>query len=60
MKRISGNLLLLALLACVAAALTGCRTLAEEDPNDQQIPWATPADWEGQLPGMPGGPGGGF
>lgn len=29
----------------------------EEDPKEQQIPWATPADWENQMPGMPG-PGG--
>jgi hypothetical protein len=33
-------------------ALGGCAIL-EEDPNEQQIPWATPANWEGQVPGMP-------
>jgi hypothetical protein len=39
-------------------AFTGCRNIVEEDPNEAQIPWATPADWEGQLPGMPSGGGG--
>jgi hypothetical protein len=34
-------------------AFSGCASLLEEDPNEQQIPWATPADWEGQVPGMP-------
>ena len=46
-------LLLLSLTGLILTS--GCRSLAEEDPNEQQIPWATPADWEGQLPGMPGG-----
>ena len=54
MKRINGKLLLLCILAAALAGLTGCRTLAEEDPNDQQLPWSTPADWEGTIPGMPG------
>lgn len=47
----------LGLAIVMLAALGGCRNLMEEDPNDQQIPWATPADWENQMPGMPG-PGG--
>ncbi|MEY3001560.1 MAG: hypothetical protein RL648_1774 [Verrucomicrobiota bacterium] len=46
------------LLTCAAMlALSGCASLLEEDPNEQQIPWATPANWEGQLPGMPNTPG---
>ena len=33
-------------------ALGGCAVL-NEDPNEQQLPWAQPANWEGQVPGMP-------
>jgi hypothetical protein len=53
MNRISKNLffVLSALLGMIA--FSGCASLLEEDPNEQQIPWATPADWEGQVPGMP-------
>lgn len=57
MKRIERKLFLFCLLAAGLAGLTGCTSLMEEDPNEQQIPWATPADWEGQLPGMPNTPG---
>jgi hypothetical protein len=57
MKRNRNTILLLCLLVAGLACLTGCRSLVEEDPNEAQIPWATPADWEGQMPGMPG-PGG--
>ena len=38
--------------AAAMLALGGCAIL-EEDPNEAQIPWATPANWEGQVPGMP-------
>ena len=48
-------------LVCIAVLLTlalgtsGCRTLADEDPDSQEIPWSQPANWEGQGPmGMPG------
>ena len=42
----------LALLG-VLLGLSGCASLLDEDPNEAQLPWATPADWEGQVPGMP-------
>lgn len=58
MKRISKSTLLLGLILTGLFSLTGCRSIVEEDPNEAQIPWATPADWEGQLPGMPSGGGG--
>lgn len=57
MKGTRKSIFLACLLMVVLAGLSGCRSLAEEDPNEAQIPWATPADWEGQVPGMPG-PGG--
>ena len=57
MKRI--RIKFFVLLFAIGSLLTfsGCTSLLEEDPNEAQIPWATPADWEGQVPGMPG-PGG--
>ena len=55
MKRTTKLIFLLPLALAGLFLNSGCRTLAEEDPNEQQIPWATPADWEGQMPGMPGG-----
>lgn len=57
MKRNLRKILLTCALLAALAALAGCTSLVEEDPNEAQIPWATPADWEGQVPGMPG-PGG--
>lgn len=33
-------------------AMGGCAVL-NEDPNEAQLPWAQPANWEGQVPGMP-------
>lgn len=60
MNRIKKKLLLPCLIIIGILSLTGCTNLMEEDPNEQQIPWATPADWEGQVPGMPGSPGSGF
>jgi hypothetical protein len=57
MKRIFKLVVIALLLGAGMFATTGCRSLAEEDPNEAQIPWATPADWEGQIPGM-GRPGG--
>ncbi len=43
------------LLLALALGTTGCRTLADEDPDSQEIPWSQPASWEGQGPmGMPG------
>jgi len=53
MKRTLKRILALGLLTALVAGITGCRSLVEEDPNEAQLPWATPADWEGQLPGMP-------
>lgn len=53
MKRITKHLLQILLLGSVLAGLTGCTNILEEDPNEAQIPWATPANWEGTVPGMP-------
>lgn len=55
MKRISKQLISIITLLGALFAITGCSSILEEDPNDQQIPWATPAKWEGQVPGMPTG-----
>lgn len=57
MKRIFKQFVIALLLLAGMFAITGCRSLVEEDPNSAQVPWATPADWEGQVPGM-GRPGG--
>ena len=35
--------------------LNGC---AFTNPNESQMPWGKPADWEQKGPGMPGGIGG--
>ncbi|MCC5806145.1 MAG: hypothetical protein JJU00_07430 [Opitutales bacterium] len=43
-----------ALLLGAGLALSGCRTIADEDPDKQEIPWSQPAPWEGTVPGMPG------
>ncbi len=43
-----------ALLLGSGFALSGCRTIADEDPDKQEIPWSQPAPWEGTVPGMPG------
>lgn len=53
MKRTFG-ILASALLLGSGLFLSGCRTLAEEDPDKQEIPWSQPAPWEGTVPGMPG------
>ena len=55
MKRIIKQLTFFLLLAASAFIFTGCTNILEEDPNEAQIPWATPADWEGTVPGMPTG-----
>lgn len=38
---------------CASALFTGCASLLEEDPDSQQLPWASPAQWENTIPGMP-------
>ncbi len=49
---------LLALAALLAGLLTtGCNT--PEPGNQSTRPWNTPKGWEGGLPGMMGGAGGG-
>ena len=53
MKRIRKQLILGLLSILGLLALTGCANILEEDPNEAQIPWATPANWEGTVPGMP-------
>ena len=53
MKRFNKLIFLGILLTAGLFVNTGCRSLREEDPNEAQIPWATPADWEGTVPGMP-------
>lgn len=57
MKRSTSSLITFLSICIAMLALSGCASLLEEDPNEQQIPWATPANWEGQLPGMPNTPG---
>ncbi|HSH09650.1 MAG TPA: hypothetical protein VK995_04645 [Oceanipulchritudo sp.] len=57
MKRISKQLILCLLLIAGLVATSGCTNIMEEDPNAAQLPWATPANWEGTVPGMPN-PGG--
>ena len=57
MKRIIKLFLVVSVLGGLGMAMTGCTNLMEEDPNEAQIPWATPADWEGTVPGMPTGGG---
>jgi hypothetical protein len=44
--------ILLSLLVLFGALLGGC---ALQSPQDSSIPWAKPADWEGQIPGMAAG-----
>jgi len=44
-------ILLLCLVAVVGLAC-GCRT-AGPGENDDQLPWNTPASWEGQIIGVP-------
>mgnify|MGYP000040928812 CR=1 FL=1 len=58
MNRISKKSLFVLFALLGMLAFTGCSSLLEEDPNEQQIPWATPAAWEGQVPGMPSRGGG--
>jgi len=41
-------------LSFATLGLSGCASIMEEDPNSQETPWNQPADWEGQMPGMPG------
>lgn len=54
MNRILKRLLSLIFVAAGLLLASGCSSLMEEDPNAQSLPWATPADWEGTVPGMPG------
>ena len=54
MNRTLKRLLLALFLIKGLLFLSGCSSLMEEDPNDASLPWATPADWEGTVPGMPG------
>ena len=47
----------IALLFCLVVVVgfaSGCRT-ASEEPGDNldQLPWNTPASWEGQIIGVP-------
>ena len=48
------KLLLAALLAALGAGWTGC----VGPKSDSTIPWARPATWEGEIPGMGAGPSG--
>jgi len=38
------------ILLALGAVLGGCTTKTAKDTS---IPWSRPADWEGQVPGMP-------
>lgn len=57
MKRIRKQLTLSLLFIIGLLTLSGCAIL-DEDPNEAQLPWATPANWEGTVPGMPNPQGG--
>ena len=48
--------LLAALLALISLAL--CAGCVGPRSDAATIPWAQPATWEGQIPGMGAGPGG--
>jgi hypothetical protein len=58
MKRKFPRLIILCSALLGVALLSGCTNLMKEDPEDSPVPWATPANWENQVPGMPGS--GGF
>ncbi|MBT3380069.1 MAG: hypothetical protein HN742_22600 [Lentisphaerae bacterium] len=48
------RLLVAMLLATVTAVLScGCRTVPEDENAVDQLPWNTPAGWEGQVIGVP-------
>ena len=38
------------LLSTLGAIFSGC---ASHSAKDSSIPWSRPANWEGQMPGMP-------
>jgi uncharacterized lipoprotein YajG len=40
------------LLLAAAALFAGCST---QTPSDSSMPWAQPANWENQVPGMGSG-----
>jgi len=48
------KLIKLFLTLATIGLISGCSTITEEDPNSQQTPWASPAGWENNVPGMPG------
>lgn len=39
-------------LSIMVSFLSGC---ADENVDDSALPWATPASWEGRLPGFGAG-----
>jgi len=43
--------LILAILCCTALATGGC---FDRNPDEQELPWSRPADWEGGAPGFGG------
>ncbi len=53
MKRSLELIFRILIFTALLLGVAGCRSLLEENPEDQQLPWATPADWEGTIPGMP-------
>ncbi|MCC5842206.1 MAG: hypothetical protein JJT96_18970 [Opitutales bacterium] len=54
MKRFRLSFAIFASLGLLLGLVTGCQTIAQEDPDSQEIPWGQPASWEGTVPGMPG------
>lgn len=52
MKSITRLILAAAILAA-SVWISGCASLVDEDEHAQQTPWASPASWEGTIPGMP-------
>jgi hypothetical protein len=45
------RLLLIFTLSWCALATSGC---FDTNPDDQELPWSRPADWEGGVPGFGG------
>ena len=46
------RLILLFLLSILSIFLYGC---TNENIDDSALPWATPSEWEGRLPGIGAG-----
>lgn len=52
MKAICNIILTSLMVLSLNILLGGCAT---SNPDESQMPWSQPAEWEAQGPGMPGG-----